>query len=180
MLVDVQINWLKCDGRGVGTCTMCPPALPSPPTRTLSASPWARLPPPLPRPPQEVATASPAPSAQQNGNNPIILCTDKKDNQIFLIYEEIQNGAFAKLYMTDGLLIYGEIFAHFLIHPHVWLCNCSTLKFLIYEENLIFFFISVSCLILSIGVDLDPIRSNLRTFLGWPDSDAEPDPIDMT
>jgi hypothetical protein len=49
--------------------------------------------------------------------------TDKKVNQIFLIYKEIQNGAVAKSYMTNGLLIYREIFAHFLIHlvalPHV-------------------------------------------------------------
>ncbi len=44
--------------------------------------------------------------------------TDKKENQIFLIYQEIQNGAVAKSYthMTNGLLIYGEIFAHFLIY----------------------------------------------------------------
>jgi hypothetical protein len=42
--------------------------------------------------------------------------TDKKENQIFLIYKEIHNGAVAKSYMTNGLLIYGEkIFAHFLI-----------------------------------------------------------------
>ncbi len=34
-------------------------------------------------------------------------CTDKKENQIFLIYKEIQNGAIAKSYMTNGLLIYG-------------------------------------------------------------------------
>ncbi len=40
----------------------------------------------------------------------------KKGNQIFLIYKEIQNGAVAKSYMTNGLLIYGEIFAHFLIY----------------------------------------------------------------
>ncbi len=26
---------------------------------------------------------------------------------------------------------------------HIWLCNCSILNFLIYEENFIFFFISV-------------------------------------
>ncbi len=43
----------------------------------------------------------------------------KKENQIFLIYREIQNGAVAKSYiycMTNGLhLIYGEIFVHFLI-----------------------------------------------------------------
>jgi hypothetical protein len=44
--------------------------------------------------------------------------TDKKENQIFLIlvYKEIQNGSVAKSYMTNGLLIYGEIFAHFLIY----------------------------------------------------------------
>jgi hypothetical protein len=41
--------------------------------------------------------------------------TDKKENKIFLIHREIQNGAVAKLYMTTSLLIYGEIFAHFLI-----------------------------------------------------------------
>jgi hypothetical protein len=40
------------------------------------------------------------------------MYTDKKENQIFLIYKEIQNGAVAKSYMTIGLLIYGEIFAH--------------------------------------------------------------------
>ncbi len=40
--------------------------------------------------------------------------TDKKEKQVFLIYNEIQSGAVAKSYMTNGLLIYGEIFAHFL------------------------------------------------------------------
>ncbi len=42
--------------------------------------------------------------------------TDKKENQIFLIYKEIQYGAVAKSDMTNGLLIYGEIFALFLIY----------------------------------------------------------------
>jgi hypothetical protein len=42
--------------------------------------------------------------------------TDKKENKIFLVYKEIQSGAVAKSYMTNGLLIYGEIFAHFLIY----------------------------------------------------------------
>jgi hypothetical protein len=32
-------------------------------------------------------------------------CTDKKENQIFLIYKEFQNGAVAKSYITNGLLI---------------------------------------------------------------------------
>jgi hypothetical protein len=42
--------------------------------------------------------------------------TDKKENKIFLICKEIQNGAVTKSYMTNGPLIYGEIFAHFLIY----------------------------------------------------------------
>ncbi len=42
--------------------------------------------------------------------------TDKKEKKIFLKYKEIQGGAVAKSYMTNGLLIYGEIFAHFLIY----------------------------------------------------------------
>jgi hypothetical protein len=42
--------------------------------------------------------------------------TDKKENQIFLIYKEIHSGAVAKSYMTNGLLIYGKIFWHFLIY----------------------------------------------------------------
>jgi hypothetical protein len=40
----------------------------------------------------------------------------KKENLIFLIYKTIQIGAVAKSYMTNGLLISGEIFAHFLIY----------------------------------------------------------------
>jgi hypothetical protein len=48
--------------------------------------------------------------------NYFALHTDKKENQIFLIYREIQSGAVAKSYMTNGLLIYGEIFLHFLIY----------------------------------------------------------------
>jgi hypothetical protein len=43
--------------------------------------------------------------------------TDKKENKIFLIYKEIQNGAVAMSYMTKASSnIYGEIFAHFLIY----------------------------------------------------------------
>ncbi len=33
----------------------------------------------------------------------------KKENQIFLIYKEIQSGAVAKSYMRKGFLIYEEI-----------------------------------------------------------------------
>jgi hypothetical protein len=42
--------------------------------------------------------------------------TDKKENQTFLIFQDIQHGAVAKSYMTYPLLIYGEIFAHFLMY----------------------------------------------------------------
>ena len=73
--------------------------------------------------------------------------TDKKENQIFLIYREIQNGAVAKSYMRKGFLIYEEMREYLTIYEeavsHIRLCNCSILKFLIYEKNLIFFFTSV-------------------------------------
>jgi hypothetical protein len=39
-----------------------------------------------------------------------VYYTDRKENQIFFIYREIQSGAVAKSYMTNGLLIYGEIY----------------------------------------------------------------------
>jgi hypothetical protein len=50
--------------------------------------------------------------------------------------------------MTNGFLIYEEMWKYFPIYEeeavsHLWLCNCSILNFLIYEENLIVFFISV-------------------------------------
>ncbi len=79
------------------------------------------------------------------------LCTDKKENQIFFIYKEIQNKRLqSHIWLTASILIYDEIFAHFLVNyealPHMWRCNCSTLNFhilYIYEENFILFFISV-------------------------------------
>ncbi len=36
-----------------------------------------------------------------------ILCTDKKENKIFFIFEEIQSKAVAKSYVRQGFLIYG-------------------------------------------------------------------------
>jgi hypothetical protein len=42
--------------------------------------------------------------------------TDNTENQIFFIYKEILNGAVAKSYMTNGLLIYGEKFC---ISPYI-------------------------------------------------------------
>ncbi len=41
---------------------------------------------------------------------------DKKENKIFLIHKEIHNGAVAKLYMTNGHLIYKENICAF---PHI-------------------------------------------------------------
>jgi hypothetical protein len=42
--------------------------------------------------------------------------TDKKKNQIFLIYKEIQSGAVAKSHMRKGFLIYEEMRKYFPIH----------------------------------------------------------------
>jgi hypothetical protein len=39
--------------------------------------------------------------------------TDKKENQIILIYKEIQSGAVAKSYMRKGFLIYKEMLKYF-------------------------------------------------------------------
>jgi hypothetical protein len=43
-------------------------------------------------------------------------CTDKKENQIFLIYREIQSGAVAKSYMRNGFLIYEKMRKYFPIY----------------------------------------------------------------
>jgi hypothetical protein len=42
--------------------------------------------------------------------------TDKKENQIFLIYKEIQSGAVAKSYMRKDFLIYEEMRKYFPIY----------------------------------------------------------------
>jgi hypothetical protein len=50
-------------------------------------------------------------------SSPVHLYTDKKENEIFLVNKEIQKGAVAKSYMTNGLLIYiPQIFPHFFIY----------------------------------------------------------------
>ncbi len=46
----------------------------------------------------------------------ILLYTDKKENQIFLIYKEIQSGAVAKSYMRKGFLIYEKMHKYFPIY----------------------------------------------------------------
>ena len=56
-------------------------------------------------------------------------------------------GAVAKSYMRKGSLIYEEMRNSLTIYEEAfslkWLCNRSLLNFLIYEENSIFFYISV-------------------------------------
>ncbi len=78
-----------------------------------------------------------------------ISYTDKKEKKIFLIYKEIQNGAVAKSYMMNGFLIYKELHKYLTKYEeavsYIWLCNCSILNFLTYEENVIVLcFISVA------------------------------------
>jgi hypothetical protein len=53
------------------------------------------------------------PGQRSSGRDSTLI---KKENKIFLIYKEILSGAVAKTDMTYGLLIYGEIFAHFHIN----------------------------------------------------------------
>jgi hypothetical protein len=55
-------------------------------------------------------------SSSQASNHSKSMVHCKKENLIFLINKEIQNGAVAKSYMTNSFLIFGEIFAHFLIY----------------------------------------------------------------
>jgi hypothetical protein len=42
--------------------------------------------------------------------------TEKKENQIFLIYKKIHRGAVAKSYMRNGFLIYEEMRKYFPIY----------------------------------------------------------------
>jgi hypothetical protein len=70
-----------------------------------------------------------------------VVRTDKKENEIFLIYEDIQMGAVAK-----GFLI---LSGNTQIFYHIWGGRQSymqplLLNFPIFEENFIFFFISVA------------------------------------
>ncbi len=74
--------------------------------------------------------------------------TDKKENQIFLIYTKIQSGAVAKSYTRKGFLIYEEMHKYFTIYEeavsHIWLCNGPFLNFLIqYMRKILFYFLSV-------------------------------------
>jgi hypothetical protein len=76
----------------------------------------------------------------------VVYSLIKKKKTVFS-YKEIQKEAVAKSYMRKGFLIYEEMRKYLVKYEeafsHNWLCNCSLLNFLIYEENFILFFISV-------------------------------------
>ncbi len=105
-----------------------------------------------------------------------MVYTDKKENTIFLIYKEIQEGAVAKSCMTNGLPICDLIFALFLIYkkalPYIWLCNRFHLNFLIYEENFVIFFISVIIFLMQEVLEFYPVdrlsrNMQVSTFLSY-------------
>ncbi len=77
------------------------------------------------------------------------LCHNTRKRN-FLIYKKIQMESVAKSYMRKGFLIHEERRKYLTIYEEdisqIWLCNRSLLNFLIYEENQIFFFISVRCI----------------------------------
>jgi hypothetical protein len=70
-------------------------------------------------------------SCSRSSLNKELYYTDKKEDQIFLIYKEIQSGAVAKSYMRKGFLIYEEM-RKYMRRPYM-------------KKNLIFFFIIVHC-----------------------------------
>jgi hypothetical protein len=49
----------------------------------------------------------------------LLPCTDKKENQMFLIYKEIRSGAVGKSYMRKGFLICEEMRKYFPIYEEV-------------------------------------------------------------
>ncbi len=85
------------------------------------------------------------------GKTSSAVSTDKKEKKIFLIYKEIQTGAVAKSYMMNAFLIYEKCanIQSYLRSPLViqyMTLQPLPLNFLIYEQNLIFFFVSVAWL----------------------------------
>ncbi len=101
----------------------------------------------------------PPPHPLENQSPPLYLSrllrlhTDKKRNQIFLIYKEIQKGSIAKSYIYDYRPSYTCMWLNICAIPHILGSSSSYmttymqlipphLNFLIYEENFDFFFIS--------------------------------------
>ncbi len=80
----------------------------------------------------------------------VLILNYKHGRTAGLRVREIQYGAIAKSYRRKGFLIYEEMREYLTIYEEavndilIWFCNCSNLNFLIYEENLIFFFYQCS------------------------------------
>jgi hypothetical protein len=60
-------------------------------------------------------TIVPLPIIQSKASFPVHY-NNKKSNQIYFMYKEIQNGAVAKSYMRKGSLIYEEMRKYLTIH----------------------------------------------------------------
>jgi hypothetical protein len=61
------------------------------------------------------------------------MCTDKKENKIFLICKEIQMGAVAKSYMKKGFLIYEEMHNYLVIYEEaLFIYDLATVPFWIF------------------------------------------------
>ncbi len=73
--------------------------------------------------------------------------TDKKENQIFLIYNKSESaGLVAESYMRMGLLIHEEMSKYFTIYEGA-VSHIMTWQLLHSEENFLFFFISAAVFI---------------------------------
>jgi hypothetical protein len=72
--------------------------------------------------------------------------TDKKENQIFLIYKEIQSGDVAKSYIGRGFLIYEEMRANispYMRRPLVKYDFATAPGISLYMRKILFYFLSV-------------------------------------
>jgi hypothetical protein len=91
--------------------------------------------------------ASTPPSWGESGTKHDEMLTEstliKKEKKIYLIYKEIQSGAVAKSYMRKGFLINISPYMRRPLVIYDFATACSILNILMYEEILIFFFISL-------------------------------------
>jgi hypothetical protein len=79
-------------------------------------------------------------------DSPCRHCTDKKENKIFLIYKEIQKGAVAQSYMTNGLLIYMTKFlriSSYIIRKPILIDDFATapIWLFLYMRKILFYFL---------------------------------------
>ncbi len=92
----------------------------------------------------------------------------------------MQIGAVAKSYMRKGFLIYEEMRKYLVIYAeavsHIWLCNRSTLNFLIYVENF-FVFLFYQCT-KNLPPGLDPCGQG--RFAVWPLGASQSSPLAST